>query len=120
MPSSKIRSKGKGFLPQRRERRKIVVYARVTSIRFPPSMREEVARVGRGLALVLRDQRGFNGLRLLTEPGMSEGLIVSFWETQADVEASESSPSYVGQMSMMSSFLYGPLYSKTYEVNVQA
>ncbi len=47
-------------------------------------------------------------------------MIVSLWETEADAEASEAAPSYVGQMSMMSSFLYEPLAPKTYEVNVRA
>jgi heme-degrading monooxygenase HmoA len=96
------------------------MYARMTNIRFPPGMRVEVVRVAQGLAPILKDQRGFNGLNVLTDPGAGEGVIVSFWETQADAEASEASPSYIGQMSMMSSFLYEPLAPKTYEINVRA
>ncbi len=96
------------------------MYARVTNIRFPPGMRAEVVRVAQGLAPVLKDQRGFNGLNVLTDPGTGEGVIVSFWETEANAEASEASPSYIGQMSMMSSFLYERLTPKTYEVSVQA
>ncbi len=96
------------------------MYARITNIRFPPGMRAEVVRVAQGLAPILKDQRGFNGLNVLTDPGTGEGVIVSFWETEADAEASEVSPSYIGQMSMMSSFLYEPLTPKTYEANVLA
>jgi hypothetical protein len=55
----------------------------------------------------------------MTNPNAGEGVMPSFWETEADAEASESSPSYIGQMSMMSSFLYERLVPKTYEVNVQ-
>jgi heme-degrading monooxygenase HmoA len=95
------------------------MYARVTSIRFPPGMRAEVVGVAQGLAPLLSQQRGFNGLQVLTEPGAGEGLIISLWETEADVEASETNSSYIGQMSMMSSFLYGRLERKTYEVNVR-
>ncbi len=95
------------------------MYARVTSIRFPPWMRAEVVGVAQGLAPLLSQQRGFNGLQVLTDPGgVGEGLIVSLWETEADVEASETNSSYIGQMSMMSSFLCGRLERKTYEVNV--
>ena len=95
------------------------MYARMTNIRFPPGMRAEVVRVAQGLAPILRDRRGFNGFNVLTDPGTGEGVIVSFWETEADAEASEVNPSYIGQMSMMSSFLSEPLAPKTYEVNVR-
>jgi heme-degrading monooxygenase HmoA len=95
------------------------VYARVVNIRFPPDMRNEVVRVGSGLTPILRNQQGFKGLQVLTDPGAGEGMIVSFWETEADAEASEESPSYIGQMSMMSSFLYEPLAPKTHEVSVR-
>ncbi len=95
------------------------MYARVTSIRFPLGMRAEVVGVAQGLAPLLSQQRGFNGLQVLTDPSVGEGLIVSFWETEADAETSETNSSYIGQMSMMSSFLYGRLERKTYEVNVR-
>lgn len=68
----------------------------------------------------LRERRGFNGLQVMTNPNAGEGVMVSFWETEADAEASEASPSYIGQMSMMSSFLYEPLAPKTYVVDVRA
>ena len=79
----------------------------------------EVIRVAQGLAPILRDQRGFEGLQMLTDPNEGEGIIVSFWQTEADAEASEAGSSYIGQMSMMSSFLYKPLAPKTYEVSVR-
>ncbi len=96
------------------------MYARVTNLRFPPAMRTEVVRVARGLVPVLVRQQGFRGVSVLTDPEMGEGIIVSFWESEADARASETSASYIGQMSMLSSFLYGPLSAKTYEANVRA
>jgi heme-degrading monooxygenase HmoA len=95
------------------------MYARVTSIRFPSSMKTEVVSVAQGLTLILSHQRGFNSLQVLTDPSAGEGIIVSLWETESDVEASEANSSYIGQMSMMSSFLQKPLVSKIYEVNVR-
>jgi heme-degrading monooxygenase HmoA len=97
-----------------------IVYARVATIRFPPDMRTEVGRVARGLTSVLREQRGFNGLQVLTDPNTGEGIIISLWETEDAAKASEAGSSYIGQMSMMSSFLYGPLTPKTYEVDIRA
>jgi heme-degrading monooxygenase HmoA len=94
------------------------VHARVANIRFPSGVRDEVVRVGSGLTAILRSQRGFKGLQVLTHPEAGEGMIVSLWETESDAEASEATPSYIGQMSMMSSFLYEPLAPETYEVGV--
>ncbi len=95
------------------------MYARMTNVRFPPEMRAEVVAVARGLVPVLKQQRGYRRLDVLTDPGAGVGIIVSFWETQADAEATETNASYIGQMSMMSSYLYEALAPKTYEVDVQ-
>lgn len=95
------------------------MYAKVTDIKFPPAVRTEVIRVAQGLAPILRAQQGFEGLQMLTDPNEGEGIIVSFWQTEADAEASEAGSSYIGQMSMMSSFLYKPLAPRTYEVSVR-
>ena len=95
------------------------MYARVTNIRFPSQMEAEVTGVAQGLAPILRRQRGFEGLQVLTDPNVGEGIIICFWETEAEALASEASSSYIGQMSMMSSFLHEPLVPKTYEVRVK-
>jgi heme-degrading monooxygenase HmoA len=95
------------------------MYARVTTIRFPPDVKAEVSRVAQGLAPIVNQQRGFKGFQVLTDPNAGEGIIVSLWETEADAEASETTASYIGQMSMMSSFLYGSLVPKTYEVSIK-
>ena len=95
------------------------MYARVTDIRFPPEMKAEVSSVVKGLAPILRRQRGFEGLQVLTDPSTGEGIIVTVWETESDAETSEATSSYIGQMSMMSSFLHEPLVPKTYEVGVK-
>src|SRR5919112_1970783 len=96
------------------------MYARVTNIRYSPDMRAEVVGIAWGLAPVLREWRGFSGLQVWTDPDVGKAIVVSFWETEADAEASETSYAYIGQMSMMSSFLYEPLAPKTYVVDVRA
>ncbi len=95
------------------------MYARVTNIRFPPEMRAEVSGVARGLGPILERQRGFGGFQVVTDPDEGEGIIVSFWGTEADAEASETGDAYTGQVSMMSSYLYEPLAPKTYEVDAR-
>ena len=95
------------------------MYARVTNIRFPPEMEAEVTSVAQGLAPILRRQRSFEGLQVLTDSNVGEGIITCFWATETEEEASEATSSYIGQMSMMSSFLHGPLVPRTYEVSVK-
>ena len=94
--------------------------ARVTNIRFSPDMGAEVVAVTQGLARVLKERQGFGGWQVLTDWDAGRGIIVSFWETEADAEASEASSSYIGQMSMMSSFLSERLAPETYQVDVRA
>jgi heme-degrading monooxygenase HmoA len=91
----------------------------LTNIRFSPNAKAEVVAVAQGLARVLKERQGFHGLQVLTDQDVGKGVIVSFWETEADVEASEASSSYIGQMSMMSSFLSERLAPETYEVDVR-
>jgi heme-degrading monooxygenase HmoA len=95
------------------------MYARVMKIRFPPEMTAEVTSVAQGLAPILKRQQGFEGLQVLTDPNAGEGIIICFWETEAEAEASEDTSSYIGQMSMMSSFLSEPLVPETYEVSMK-
>lgn len=95
------------------------MYARVINLRFPPAMKADVVDAANGLARTMRNAPGFDGLEVLTNPLAGDGLIVSFWESEADAEANESSASYIGQMSKMSSFLYEPVVPIPYEANVR-
>jgi heme-degrading monooxygenase HmoA len=79
----------------------------------------EVTYVAQGLAPILKQQRGFKGLQVLTDPNAGEGIIASFWETEEAAKASEAGSSYIGQLSMMSSFLHERLVPKTYEVGLR-
>jgi heme-degrading monooxygenase HmoA len=96
------------------------MYAKVINIRFPPNVTEDMAGVARGLEPILKYLQGYESLEVLTDPEAGEGMIVSFWEKEADAEASETNASYIGQMSMISSFLYEALVPRTYEVNIRA
>jgi heme-degrading monooxygenase HmoA len=82
-------------------------------------MKAEVSRVARGLGPILGRQRGFEGFQVLADPDEGEGIIASFWATESDAEASETGDPYIGQVSMVSSYLYEPLVPKTYEVGVR-
>jgi hypothetical protein len=53
------------------------VYARVTNIKFPPAVGTELVRVAQGLTPILKTQRGFDDLQVLTDPNAGEGIIRS-------------------------------------------
>ena len=95
------------------------MYARKTDVRFPPSLRADVSGAASGLAPIVKTGRGCRGLNALTDPESDAGMIVSFWETEAVVKATEGNPSYVVCMSTMSSFLYEASAPKTYEAEVR-
>jgi len=115
-----MRAREKGSRARKEnERRRPIVYARKTDIRFPPSLRADVAGAARGLTPIVKAGRGYRGLEVLTDPEAGAGMIVSFWETEADARATEGSPSYIARMSAMSSFLYEAVVPKTYEVEVR-
>ena len=73
------------------------MYARVVNLRFPSEMRDEVVRVGRGLAPVLRERRGFEGLQLLTDSEAGEGIIVSFGRQKRPRRRARSIPHTSGR-----------------------
>jgi heme-degrading monooxygenase HmoA len=60
-------------------------------------MKAEVSRVVQGLAPILRWQRGFESLQVLTDPSTGGGIIVTMWETEADAETSEETPPISGR-----------------------
>ena len=74
------------------------MYARVANIRFSPEMRAEVVRVARGLAPVLRSQRGFKGehhhlfVGDRSRRGGERGRIFLHWTDEHDVELPLRSP----------------------------
>ncbi len=96
------------------------MYARVTNIRFSPTMSVEVVRAAQGFLPILKERRGFEGLQVLTDADAGEGIIVSIWQTEANAQESEANASYINQLSMLSSFLYEHLVPRTYAVSVRA
>ena len=96
------------------------MYARVMNIRFSPAMSAEVVRVAQGFLPILKERQGFEGLQVLTDAEVGEGIIVSIWQTKSDAQESEANASYINQLSMLSSFLYEPLVPRTYTVSVRA
>ena len=69
-----------------------------------------------------RQQGGFRGGLLLTEPATGKAVLVSLWESEADLHAGETSGYYVEQIAKLAGvgLFAGPPVRETFEVSVQA
>ena len=67
----------------------------------------------------MREQRGFRGEFVLSNPEVDEGYTVTLWEAEEDAEAYESSGAYREQVAKLGTTLAEPPTRKIYEVSIQ-
>ncbi len=98
------------------------MHARVTTIQLQPGMTDRLEAIFNESVLpAARTQHGFKGGLLLAEPGTGKAVLVSLWESEADLRAGESSGYYVEQISKLAGvgLFAGPPARETFEVMVQ-
>ncbi len=96
------------------------MYARVTTVQTQPGKTEEAIRIYRDSVVpAAKQQHGFNGLFLLTDPNTGKGLSITLWETEADLRAGETSGYYQEQIAKFAQVFAGPPTREGYEVSVQ-
>lgn len=91
------------------------MYARVTTAQVQPGKMDELVRI----LLVLpaaRQQKGYAGGLVLTNPGTGKAEIIALWETEADMAAGEVSGYYREQVAKVVPTLAGPPAREGYEV----
>jgi len=95
--------------------------ARVTMARSQPGSTDEFIRVVQeGFLSAARQQPGFQGFLLLTEPGTGNHIGISLWASEADAQASEApSGYYQAQLEQLTRLQAAPPTHALYEVNVQ-
>lgn len=103
------------------------MYARITVLEWklghrPEGMEEIISLVREKIVSEAKEQKGFTGLLGLLNRRRGRGMVMSLWETEADLQASEASGYYRAQLAAAES-LYGVSatlsYEETYEVVVQ-
>jgi len=67
----------------------------------------------------MREQRGFRGIFVLTDPETDEGCTIGLWETEDDACAFESSGNYQEQIARLGGVLAEPPVRKVFEVSIQ-
>jgi heme-degrading monooxygenase HmoA len=65
------------------------MYARMNTTRWYPEKREEAEKLTWDTIIPsYRNQQGFKGYYLLTEPGGEKAVAVTLWDSESDMEAS--------------------------------
>ena len=92
------------------------MYARVTHFQMDPQRRDDAARIAdESIMPGMRDDQGFEHIYVLMDASTGDGIVVTLWNAQADMDASQSK---VGQrFGQLGDIVTGqPQPSRTYEV----
>jgi len=96
------------------------MHARVVTVQIQSGKIDEAVSIYRDSVVpAAKQQKGFKGAFLLTDPTTSKGLSVTLWETQADLTAGEASGYYQEQVAKFGGVFAMPPVREHYEVSVQ-
>ena len=96
------------------------MHARVVTVQVQPGKIEETIRIYRDSVVpAAKEQKGFKGAFLLTDPNTGKGVSVTLWETEADLKAGEASGYYQEQIAKFGAVFAAPPAREAYEVSLQ-
>ena len=96
------------------------MYARVTITQLQPGKTEEAVSIFRdSIVPAAKQQQGFKGALLLTDPNTGKGVSITLWETEDNMRAGETSGYYQEQVAKFAQVFTGPPIREVYEVSVQ-
>lgn len=95
------------------------MYARVTTIEIRPGTADELQPLYESAAHQQQGMKGFVSTQLLADRTANKGMIVTVFETLADLEASASVPQQAMADPRVVAALVGPPVVAIYEVAVQ-
>lgn len=97
------------------------MYARTTTIQAQPGKIEEAIGIARdSIVPRAKEQQGFKGLLALASTDDEEIILISLWETEDDMDASEENGYYEDQIGKLSSVFVGRALREAYEVSTLA
>jgi heme-degrading monooxygenase HmoA len=98
-----------------------LMYARVLFARFRPEQTDEIIQLYRQAVVPEQGkQPGAKGTMVLIDRAAGKGISMTFWETEADLQASdEASPYYQALGAKFASYWTAPQVKETYEVSIQ-
>ena len=97
------------------------MHARMVSMETLPMSMGEAIRIYQELVVpAAKEQRGFRGALMLTDPDTGEGVSISLWESEDDMHASEASGFYHRKLDELDALFISTPVRKHYAVSVQA
>jgi len=95
--------------------------ARVTIVQVLPDKMDETIGIYRDSVLPFaKQQKGCQGVYMLTDRNTGKGISITLWDTEADMTAGESSGDYQQQLAKFKDTFGAPPVREAYEVSVQA
>lgn len=95
--------------------------ARVVSVQVRPGKTDEAITIYRDSVVpVMKQQKGFKGVFMLTDPDTNKGFSITLWETEADMANGEASGYFKEQLNKFGAVFGAPPISGHYDVSVQA
>ena len=96
------------------------MHARVVSMEMLPMNVAEAVRIYQDLVVpAAKEEQGFKGALMLTDPDTGEGVSISLWESEEDMHASEASGFYHRKLDELDAMFISTPVRKHYEVSVQ-
>jgi heme-degrading monooxygenase HmoA len=96
------------------------LYARVVSMEMLPIDVGKAVRIYQDRVVpAAREEEGFRGTLLLTDPDTGEGLSITLWNSEEDMHASEASGFYHRKLSELEDLFISTPERKHYEVSAQ-
>jgi len=96
------------------------MFARLTIVQTKADKMDEAVKVTKESVLpAAKSQKGFVGAHLLTEPS-GKGVFITFWKTEDDAIANETSGYYQQQLAKFKDLFAAPPIHEGYNVALQA
>ena len=96
------------------------MHARVTITQTKPADLQKAISISRDqIVPIAKNQKGFRGYLLLSDPERGKGITVTLWESEEDMIANEESNYYDGALDKVRELLSAVPVTEHYEVVVQ-
>ncbi len=94
-----------------------LLYARVTTFQVQSGQIDTWTQITRDSVIaVVKQQPGYNSGLVLTDESANKIMVITLWETEADMKAGEASGYYQQQAAKVASLLTAPPVREAYEV----
>src|SRR6266446_8319044 len=97
------------------------MYARVIFAQFRPEQTDEIIQIYRESVVPKQSkQHGSKGVMVLTDRASGKGISITFWETEADLQASDEASQYYQELgAKFATYWTAPQVREAYEVSIQ-